>query len=372
MKFSSRASFGVSEPNELTLLLEKKRAEGVPVLDLTESNPTRCVFRSISKELLAPLQAALNTHYEPEARGLIVTREAISGYYADKNISVHPEDIFVTCGTSEAYSMLFHLLCEAGDEVLCQSPAYPLVDHLAAYAGIRTKRFSGAVPASEKAKALVVVNPANPTGGYLDEAAWKNIEMPCEKNSYAIISDEVFFEFDWQGKSRISGASRLNGLHFTLNGVSKMLGLPQMKLAWIVMSGPQKERRDAAERLEAIADAFLSANTPSQNALPFWLKHRDDFIQEALQRMKTNFNQLSKALGRVIPEPEGGWYAVVPVSSGKTDEETALRLLQDQDLLVHPGYFFDLEKESLIVSLLPEPALFFEAARRLSEGLNSK
>lgn len=378
MKFSSRTSFGVSEPNALSLLLEKKKAEGVGLLDLTESNPTRCAFRALSKELLAPLQAPLNIHYEPSARGLIVAREAISGYYADRNISVHPDDVFVACGTSEAYSMLFHLLCEAGDEVLCQSPAYPLVDHLASYAGIRTRHFSGAVPAAEKAKALVVVNPANPSGRYTDENAWMTLDASCEKNGLAVISDEVFFEFDWRKRPRISGACLpagrlrdLNVLHFTLNGVSKMLGLPQMKLAWIVLSGPEKERRQAAERLEAIADAFLSVSTPPQNALPYWLKHRQDFIEEALLRVKANFAELNRALGQVLPEPEGGWYALVPLDKGRSDEETSLRLLEEQDLLVHPGYFFDLEKESLVVSLLSEQALFSQASKRLFEGLNT-
>ncbi len=364
MKFSKRTSFGDFEPNALTRLLGKRKAAG-PVLDLTESNPTRCAFRSLNAAILARFTDPSSLHYEPDPRGLRAAREAVRQYYAEKKISVDAEDIFLTCGTSEAYSMLFHLLCEAGEEILCQTPVYPLVDHLAAYAGIEAKRFDRLPSVPEKAKAVVVVNPANPTGQYTDERSWTEIEKFCRTNGLPIISDEVFFEYDWQDRPRVSGASRTDGLHFTLNGVSKMLGLPQMKLAWIVLSGPQKERREAAGRLEAIADAFLSVNTPAQNALPFWLEKRHAFLYEIKDRLKTNFAALCGALGP-IPEPEGGWYALVPLGRGRSDEETALRILERQNVLVHPGYFFDLEKECLVLSLLPEPSLFSEAARRLS------
>ncbi len=288
-------------------------------------------------------------------------------YYADKNIKVHPDDIFLTCGTSEAYSILFHLLCDMDDEVLCQSPAYPLLDHLAAYAGITTRPFNALPVDIGKAKAVVVVNPANPTGLYADLPAWSDLERYCGKHEIPIISDEVFFDFDWRDRPRVSGASRTTGLHFTLSGVSKMLGLPQMKLAWIVLSGPEKERREAAVRLEAVADAFLSVNAPSQNALSSWLRNKDSFIEEVKDRVKTNFETLKKVMDRPIPQPQGGWYALVPVPEGSSDETLALRLLEEQNVVVHPGYFFDLEKEYLVVSLLPDPALFLEAASRLAE-----
>ena len=303
--------------------------------------------------------------YEPDPRGLLKAREAVCLYYSDKKINVHPDDVFLTCGTSEAYSILFHLLCDMGDEVLCQTPTYPLLDHLAAYAGITARRFNGLPADVGKAKALVVVNPANPTGLYVDQSAWGDMERYCEKHALSMISDEVFFDFDWGAHPRTSGASRTNGLHFTLNGVSKMLGLPQMKLAWIVLGGPEIARRHAAERLEAIADAFLSVNGPSQNALPSWLGNKDAFIGEVRSRVRTNFEVMEKVMKRPLPEPEGGWYALVPVPEGMSDEDLALRLLEKHDVLVHPGYFFDLEKEYIVVSLLPEPVLFARAAGML-------
>ena len=334
------------------------------MLDLTESNPTKCEFKSL--DVLSYFGKAPSFRYEPDPRGLLKAREAVCLYYSDKKINVHPDDVFLTCGTSEAYSILFHLLCDMGEEVLCQSPTYPLLDHLAAYAGITARRFDVLPADIGKAKAVVVVNPANPTGLYVDQSVWGDMERYCEKHALSMISDEVFFEFDWRNHPRISGASRSSGLHFTLNGVSKMLGLPQMKIAWIVLSGPEKERREAAVRLEAVADAFLSVNTPSQNALSSWLGGKDVFIREMKDRLRMNFESLRNAIKRPIPEPEGGWYALVPVPEGRSDEDLALRLLEKQNVLVYPGYFFDLEKESLVVSLLPEPALFARAAMSLS------
>ena len=283
----------------------------------------------------------------------------------------------MTSGTSEAYSHLFHLLCDPGDEVLCRTPVYPLVDHLAAFADVRVRRlpagrqgFSGRPHSGVDAKAVLVVNPANPTGHYADKAEWEILEQICEKNGAALLSDEVFFDFAWRDTPKTSGVSRENGLHFTLNGVSKMLGLPQMKLAWIIVTGPKNETDQALQRLELLADAYLSVNTASQNALPVWLERKDAFVAEVLERVKTNFSSLRER-GLHPLEPEGGWYALLPLGPGMSDEKIALHLLEKENILVHPGYFFDLEGEHLALSLILQPELFREGAEKLSRGLGA-
>ncbi len=365
MGFSKRASFD-ARPNPLTLLLEQKRSASLRVLDLTESNPSHCAFGALESSLLEPFKDPANLCYEPDARGLLRAREAVCAYYASHGVTVHPERIFLTSGTSEAYAHLFHLLCDPGDEVLCRTPVYPLVDHLASFADVRLRRFAGRPEGA--AKAVLFVNPANPTGRYADKAEWEAMERYCVKQNAALVSDEVFFDFNWSGRPKISGASRTNGLHFTLNGVSKMLGLPQMKLAWILVSGPEEEAAQASQRLEFLADSYLSVHTASQNALPAWLKRKDAFVAEVLERVKKNFECL-RAHGLSPLEPEGGWYALLPLGPGRSDEKTALHLLQAENVLVHPGYFFDLEDECLVVSLLPQPPLFREATEKLARGL---
>jgi alanine-synthesizing transaminase len=194
--------------------------------------------------------------YDPDPRGSVRAREAVCAYYASHRISVHPDDVFLTANTSEAYAFVFHLLGDAGDEVWVPAPGYPLLDYLAAYAGLRVRRYPDldAVAPRSRAMLLALVNPGNPTGRYVSEREWDRVAGACEKHGMAAVSDEVFFEFDWHGSVRTSGASRESSLHFTLNGVSKMLGLPQMKLAWVVLSGPKPERHEAADRLEAVAD----------------------------------------------------------------------------------------------------------------------
>jgi alanine-synthesizing transaminase len=370
MLFSKRASQGLSDPNALTKSLEKKRGEGVPILDLSESNPSKCAFAALDESLVGPLSDKANLRYEPDPRGLLGAREAVAAYYAEQGIGVHPERIFLTAGTSEAYSHLFHILCDPGDSIMTASPGYPLVDSLAEYAGVAVERF-GELPSalSKRTKALLFVNPANPTGGYIDEASWKK----AGALGAAVISDEVFFDFDWRGKKRTCGASRNDGLHFTMNGVSKMLGLPQMKLAWTIITGPEELCRGAAERFELISDSFLSVNTPSQNALPAWLKNRHAFIAEVKNRVRNNFETLRECVGArravSLNEPEGGWYATMVLPPDVSDEAFVLDLLEKEDVLVHPGYFFDFSDERIVVSLLPEPALFREGAQKISRAL---
>jgi aspartate/methionine/tyrosine aminotransferase len=383
MKFSNRTSFADNDPSPFSRLLALKKKERVPFWDLTESNPTLCGFSSIGVGILEPLQDARNLVYTPDPQGLLESREAVSAYYAEKNIQVSPDRIFLTSGTSEAYNFLFHLLCDPGDEVLCVSPGYPLFEHLALMADVGLCRLRAAYDRgwtlemrqieekrTPKTKALILVNPNNPTGHYAQFL----------EGSLPLISDEVFLDFNLQDRRPKSAASLTEMLTFTLSGASKILGLPQMKLSWIVVNGPEKLCRETCRRLEVIADAYLSVNTPSQRALGTWLGRKTVFVTEVVERLRSNLGTLNRELlegnaarpAATLRKTEGGWYATLRLHPGHTDEETASYLLQEKNVLVHPGYFFDFEEESLVLSLLPEKEKFREGVRRMAEGLRER
>ncbi len=358
-------------------VLEQKKQKRSFIWDLTESNPTRCGFSQETAFNLNSLTSSNNLSYEPNPKGLLEAREAISSYYAQKKVSVSPDQIFLTSGTSEGYNFLFHLLADPGDEILCGLPGYPLFEHLAAMADIHLRQFRYSFDGkmwgwdekelgelrNKKTKALVLINPNNPTGHY----------PPIEPGPEPLVSDEVFLDFDHENKTRKSAASISEGLCFTLSGISKILGLPQMKLSWIVVSGSQKLRETACRRLEIIADAYLSVNTPAQRALPTWLRNRDIFLKEAMERVAANFKILNQNAGarHAVPihKPEGGWYVVLPLPRGLTDEKAAIYLLKEKDVFVNPGYFFDFEDDCLVLSLLPEKKIFEEGVKRMQEGL---
>lgn len=379
MRFSNRTSFADGVPNAFSRLLETKKKEGVTLWDLTESNPTRCGFLSLDARILEPLRDPRNLVYAPDPRGLLEAREAVSSYYAKKDIAVSPDRVFLTSSTSEAYTFLFHLLADAGDEILCVSPGYPLFDHLALIADVNLHRLRAVYDQgwmldprlveknrNSKTRALILVNPNNPTGHY---SQFLETAIP-------LISDEVFLDFDLSGRIPRSAASLTQTLTFTLSGVSKIVGSPQMKLSWICVNGPEELCRKACRRLEVITDAYLSVNTPSQRALGTWLGHKDAFVAEVIERVRSNFETLRNSLRdagawQAVPllEPEGGWYATLRLLSGRTDEDIVTHLLKEKDVLVHPGYFYDFEGEYLVVSLLPEKEKFREGARRLAEGL---
>jgi len=379
MRFSNRTSFADGAPNAFSRLLEAKRKEGRPLWDLTESNPTRCGFLSLDARILEPLRDPRNLVYAPDPRGLLEAREAVSSYYAEKNSSVSPDRVFLTSSTSEAYTFLFHLLADTGDEILCVSPGYPLFEHLASMAEVKLRRLHAVYDGgwtldgrlveenlSSKTKALILVNPNNPTGHY----------PRLLEGATPLISDEVFLDFNLSGQIPKSAVSLIRTLTFTLSGVSKIVGSPQMKLSWIAVTGPEELCRKACRRLEVIADAYLSVNTPSQRALGTWLGHKDVFVAEVIERVRSNFETLRDSLHdagarQAVPllEPEGGWYAVLRLLSGRTDEETVTYLLKEKNVLAHPGYFYDFEEEYLVLSLLSEKEKFREAAKHLAEGL---
>ena len=282
MKFSQRTDW-LTTANPLTQRIEEKKKDGVRLIDLTESNPTRCGFNFLNESRLRPFSDIRNLSYDPDPQGLLEARKAVCAYYAEKKISVHPEQIFLTAGTSEAYGFILRLLCDARDLVVIPRPSYPLLDYLATLADVDTIRYflcyeknrwrisaeSLGIPFIEKPKALILVNPNNPTGNFVSSEELRPINEMCRQSETAIICDEVFldFAFDPKNAKPVSLAQNREALTFTLSGVSKILGLPQMKLSWIVVSGPEELREKAIERLEIIADTYLSVNTPSQRAV---------------------------------------------------------------------------------------------------------
>lgn len=369
-----------TEPNALSKALADKKKNGERIFDITESNPTRCGFHFLTPERLSVLSSKESATYESDPRGLLSAREAVARYYAEKGIAVHPERIFLTASTSEAYSHLFKLLCDPGESVASPEPSYPLFGFLSGLSDVTLSSYSLDLKKGIEdlragtPKALITVNPNNPTGHFTHKEDRLLLNSFCRNSGAALIADEVFFDYrlETEGPAPTSFASNNEVLTFTLSGISKILGLPQMKLSWIVLSGPQEEARRAAEKLEVILDTFLSVNTPVQRALPLWLSKKEEAVGEIRQRLLTNLACL-RALAASqkrweLLSPQGGWYAVLKDRTGASDEETALGLLREKNVWVHPGYFYDFPDEGfLALSLLPDPALFKEAVERIFE-----
>lgn len=383
--FSSRLQWD-SQPNPLSVLLAEKRHKGVAVLDLTESNPTRASLDYPGGELLAALADRRALQYDPDPRGLLAAREAVSEYYAQRGVEVAASRILLTASTSEAYSYLFKLLADPGDEILVPRPSYPLFDYLAAmesvcvcqyplrYDGLWHIDFAALASAiTSRTRAIVVVNPNNPTGSYLKRSEWERLQT----FGLPILSDEVFSDFgfapDPARLATLAGSS--DALTFSMSGLSKIAGLPQMKLGWIVAGGP--EHAAALQGLEWIADTFLSVATPVQWALPRILAASATVQEQIRQRTRANLEHLverTSATGcccRCL-NPEGGWYAVLEVPRIRTEEEWALRLLAEHDVLVQPSFFYDFEAEAfLVLSLLTPPPIFAEGLRRILDSAGS-
>ncbi len=385
LRFSKRTAWPL-HPNPLTdKLLEKKRL-GRNVIDLTVSNPTACDFRFYGPKLLEPLAEAENLSYSPDPKGISAARKAVCAYYKSHDADVVPEQIFLTSGTSEAYSFLFSLLADPGDTVLAPKPSYPLLDYLADLNDLKLLeyrfRYDGqwrldetTLEKREKAKALIVIHPNNPTGNFIRPGEREALNRFCREGQCALIADEVFLDYAHSGSEKVfSFAANEEVLTFTLSGVSKILGLPQMKLSWIVVSGPEEARRTAVERLEIIADTFLSVGAPPQRALAGWLKRQPEIGGEILARVLVNKAHLIEELSGSAALPlssMAGWCAVLRIPY-EDEEKAVLDLLEQKDVLVHPGYFFDFEVGShLVISLLPPPGIFKEGVSRLLNFIKS-
>lgn len=378
--FARRTGWNLQQ-NRLSQALAAHRAAGKPLIDLTVSNPTECGFTYEGETILRALQNPAALKYEPNPRGLEVARAAVGQYYASRGSAIPVEDIFLTTSTSEAYSFAFRALCDPDDEVLIPSPGYPLFDFLADIQDVRLVRYPLLYDygwqidfhALERAitprtRAVVVVNPNNPTGNYCKAQEMHTLNEICAPRGLAIIADEVFLDFSLTDEPRKSFAQNADSLTFTLSGISKICGLPQMKVAWLSVSGPTALRLQAAERLEVIADTYLSLNAPVQLALPALLATRQVFQQQLLSRVCTNLAELDKQLAA---QPhfrrlrvEGGWNAVIQVPVTGSDEDLALQLLQSAGVYAHPGHFYDFSSNGhFVVSLIG-------ATESFSNGIN--
>lgn len=373
--FAKRTNWNL-EANRLSAAVAAHRAAGKPLIDLTVSNPTECGFQYDQAAILRALQNPEALKYEPNPRGLEVAREAVGQYYAERGNAVLVEDIFLTTSTSEAYSFVFRALCNPDDELLIPAPSYPLFEFLADIQDVRLVRYpllydhgwlmdfhSLERAITPRTRGIIVVNPNNPTGHFCKATEIRRLNEICAARELAVIADEVFLDFSLDGRPQASFAGNCGALTFTLSGISKICGLPQMKAAWIAVSGPASLKRQAEERLEVIADTYLSMNAPIQWALPGLLALRHAFQRQALARTKGNLAELDRRLSRQAAysrlEVEGGWNAVLRVPAIQRDEDLALDLLASCGVYVHPGHFYDFPSQGfLVVSLLRRPEEF--------------
>jgi alanine-synthesizing transaminase len=373
--FATRTNWNLSS-NRLAEALTGLRESGRTLLDLTASNPTTCRFRYDGSAILKSLIHAHALKYQPDPRGLLPARNAVREYYRERGQKIHAEDLFLTASTSEAYSFVFRLLCDPDDEVLIPSPSYPLFDFLADLQDVKLVRYpllydhgwhidvhSLERAITSRSRAIIVVHPNNPTGHFTKSEEMLHLNQFCSAHGLAIIADEVFLDFQLNDGKISTFAGNAGALSFTLSGISKISGLPQMKLAWIAVSGPAAEKREALARLEVIADTYLSVSTPIQVAAPTLLALRHGFQAELITRVRRNLAELDRQLTEQKAcnrfEVEGGWYAVLRVPAIRPDEEVALQLLQEDGVYVHPGHFYDFPGDgNLIVSLIAPEAEF--------------
>jgi alanine-synthesizing transaminase len=385
--FARRTEWNL-KPNRFSAALEQAKRSGKKLFDLTASNPTEVGLEYDQPDILQALSRPESLIYEPEPHGLLSAREAVAGYYAERRAKVSPEQIILTTSTSEAYSFLFRLLCDPGDEVLIASPSYPLFDLLAGIQDVKLTSYplfydhgwhidlhalESAVTA--RTRAVLVVHPNNPTGSFVSETERLALLKLCGKRELALIADEVFLDFVQAGTTAETFARAQElGLTFTLSGLSKIAALPQLKLAWLVASGPTELRERAMQRLEVIADTYLSVNAPIQHAVPDLLRIGAGLREQLRTRISHNLTELDRQLKQQKScqrlQIQAGWYAVLRVPVVGSDEEMALRLLQEQGVVVHPGHFYDFQQEGyLVVSLITPPADFLEGVGKLLQGI---
>lgn len=388
--FSSRTPEGHGA-SRLSRAIEESKRSGASIIDLTESNPTRCGFTYDTAAIARALAGAAGAPYEPDPQGLPAARRAVAATYAERGLAVDPASLVLTSGTSEGYAHLFTLLAEHGEEILVPVPGYPLLEVLTGLAGLRLvpyrqvyeersgwridlERLQASI--STRSRAIVVVSPNNPTGAFLKRRELETIAALCREHGLALIVDEVFSDYGvGEDPERVASAVGHEGaLTFVLNGLSKLAGLPQMKLAWIHASGPDALRAQAVERLAFIADAYLSVGTPVQHAASVLIASGRTVAREIRARTEANSAALSavaKAAAGGAPvsvlQREGGWYAVLRLPDAMNEEELALDLLEREHVLVHPGYFYDFPaaRSFLVLSLLPPEPAFRDGVARL-------
>lgn len=385
--FSRRTAWNLA-PNRYTEALKEYRRSGREMFDLTASNPTTVGLKYREDALSRALTNVSAFTYEPTATGLPSAREAVSAYYAEKRSRVHPDDLLLTTSTSEAYTFVFRLLCNLGDTVLVPIPSYPLFDFLADLNDVKLVPyelvyddgwqidFTSVQAAIERAgaantecRAVLVINPNNPTGSFVKPGELEELNRFCRDNELAIIADEVFLDYGLPDSNSATFSDNVEALTFTLSGLSKISALPQMKIAWVATSGPDTLKRDALARLEVIADTYLSMNAPIQLAVPEMLAERHHIQSQLLQRIHANLGILDELLEshnlcRRL-KIEGGWYALLRVPALGSDEDLAIALLDRTGVLVQPGHFYNFPGDGyLVVSLITSVSEFAEGISR--------
>jgi alanine-synthesizing transaminase len=380
--FAGRTNWNLHS-NRLSEALAKHRAAGKPLLDLSASNPTECGFEYDRQAILKALSNPESLSYDPDAKGLLSARRAVAEYYSSLEIVVPVEDIILTTSTSEAYSFAFRVLCNPDDELLIPEPSYPLFSFLADIHDVKLVGYPLLYDhgwqidfhalqqfITARTRGVIVVNPNNPTGHFCKPGEMEKLNEICSPRRMAIIADEVFLDFHVAATRPRSFAANTGCLTFTMSGLSKISGLPQMKAAWLIATGPEESKSEALARLEVIADTFLSMNAPVQRAMPLFLELRHGFQKQVLARVRKNLAELDKQLSAQSScarlDMEGGWYAVVRVPATRSDEDVAIELLNAQGVYVHPGHFYDFPTDGyLIVSLIASESDFNEGIKRL-------
>lgn len=393
--FSQRTAWNLAK-NRYSETLAAARLAGKKLLDLTASNSTVVGFHFRQEQLLRALARREALIYDPQPKGLLAARESIASYYAERDSVVSPGNLILTTSTSEGYSFLFRLLCDPGDVVLMPAPSYPLFDFLADLQDIKLFPYElvydhgwqidfhslrAALELAQqeglKVRAILVVHPNNPTGSYVKTTELDQLNQICKADELAIIADEVFLDYGLEADRPFTFSSNLEALTFTLSGLSKISALPQMKVAWITVSGPLDLKADALSRLEVIADTYLSMNAPVQWAVPTLLEERHGLQRQILYRIRENLAELDAQLARQALctrlAVEGGWYAVLRVPVMGSDEDLAIDLLQTTGVLVHPGHFYDCANDGyLVLSLITARDVFGDGVNRLLQFVNGR
>jgi aspartate/methionine/tyrosine aminotransferase len=371
MAFSERTAWNLAE-NDFAAALRSARQQGTDLVDLTVSNPTACGF-TYPSDLLAPLASPSAALYSPEPFGMEPTRKAVAAYYRDHGADIPLASICLTTSTSEAYSYLFRLLCDPADEVLVARPSYPLFDFIARLDNVTLREYPllydphhgwlidlHALEATitPRTRAIILVHPNNPTGSFASHAEREALQQLCLRFNLALIVDEVFLDYALQPPESTFAAAHSPCLNFVLSGLSKVCALPQMKLSWIVTTGPSALCDEALSRLEVIADTFLSVNAPTQFALPQWLAQRAHIQQQILTRMSENLTALDARLANSSSQRlilHGGW-TVILRAPRTVDAVPFAHAALAHGVIVQPGDFYGLPEGRIVLSLLTPPA----------------
>ena len=380
--FSRRTAWNLAV-NRFTEAMRAVLRSKREIFDLTISNPTRAGISYERAAIFESFKHPDSLEYDPQPTGLLSAREAVASYYQERGQLVSPENLVLTASTSEAYSYVFRLLANPGDEILVPKPSYPLFEFLAGLEDVKLvpypliydhgwqiDLYSLEKSVSEKTRAIVVVHPNNPTGSYVSREELFRLNTLCAGHQLALIVDEVFLDYAHDGQTRRSFVTNNAALTFTLSGLSKISALPQMKLGWIAVSGAEQFRREAIGRLDVIADTYLSVSTPIQLAAPALLEQRQIIQPQLMTRLRTNVCELDRELAsnRACARLaiEGGWYAVLRVPVIRSDEDLAIALLRESSVLLHPGHFYDFPSDGyLVVSLIAEPRVFGQGISRI-------